>query len=1113
MMPLMSEEAAKPKPRRWRRRLRRLMTLFFFSGLMLSGAAWLAYEYRLSIANRALEYLDPLGATLTYIDVDRSGNIDLRELKVIDKATGATLVQIPKLKAKIAWANALSGRLESLTIEQPEVSIDQAFLEKLLQQPAPAPPSPEEAATTPQSWHVDKLDLQKARLRFKQTNGTVAEITTSYSAADLDLSVGGTLSSGEQELTVEGGTLRTATGSELPLNLQRLHVQGRIKEGVLDLDHIALQRPTLALTPDLLVMLGLHRDRPSAPRSTAPPMIRGIRIGEVSVTDLNFSALGFQEGNPSGYNLPDIQFSLNQTARDITWNAGAGPAFGALEVALRDYSVAITGQPGHVRGPEVALKLGSYDGKGPWVIEDLALTTPDILWTTPLAGSFASKDAGGATTPATNTETPAVLIKKATLSEASIVVTAPEQVAFELHTKTSVVLNNLQVDGTGVRSAEPQSLTLTDTVLQFPHAAESPAKKPFVSLERGELVVTPDEWTQSKRIEKFALTKPVVLMRDGNTPWLDPAPATAPDPATPTTTTATHPWWQDISFGELTLADGTMEVLASAPKPVDTVARLNIVTEKDAAGANLHRIRIEDFAAKLPTLSRLPFPVATAGIIEGTVRLPQLWKEHHIEELRMDGGSIEAGEALMGLFEPDKNAAATSAPASASPAKPSTIEGTPWRVGHIQVSQSTVTIANLVPGLPTLKFGVAFDMTDAPLFAEDLARNVVPLRVELANITIPSPYEPLRPVVVLDSVFLHFTLDGLLRKEIDRVEIVSPALYVGEDLFWYVDYYRKYASRENATAPGSPQVAAAGPNEVPQQLAAEVLAKEPAASEAAWSVRRLQVHSGKLILAPKGKQLKGFREPFPFTIDTEIVRGTLEATLDIPNDTYTIEQYKLEFKNTRGHVSFNLPLRQKDNNMVETFEVDSIRWKELKTGKAFLTVTYDAAGIYSKFGAEAYEGYVNGELNVYLDDNFHWDGWLGAKNVQTHNITKAMTPGYFLMDGKVETTLVAQGSKDELYQADGSFKNHTPGRFSISALNDLVNDLPGDWTDLEKQITQMGVETFRDFDYDKADAKCRFYGREGNGFLHFTGPKGSRKFDINVYDHRWKTDAPAATQE
>jgi hypothetical protein len=38
--------------------------------------------------------------------------------------------------------------------------------------------------------------------------------------------------------------------------------------------------------------------------------------------------------------------------------------------------------------------------------------------------------------------------------------------------------------------------------------------------------------------------------------------------------------------------------------------------------------------------------------------------------------------------------------------------------------------------------------------------------------------------------------------------------------------------------------------------------------------------------------------------------------------------------------------------------------------------------------------------------------------------------------------------------------------------------------------------------------KCRFYGREGNGKFIFVGPTGSRNFDVNVFDHRWRTDEP-----
>jgi hypothetical protein len=284
-----------------------------------------------------------------------------------------------------------------------------------------------------------------------------------------------------------------------------------------------------------------------------------------------------------------------------------------------------------------------------------------------------------------------------------------------------------------------------------------------------------------------------------------------------------------------------------------------------------------------------------------------------------------------------------------------------------------------------------------------------------------------------------------------------------------------------------------------------VIESEPPLSEAAWSIKRLQVHDGKLVISPKGKPL--FKTPFPFNVDTEVTRGTLQADLEIPPDNYPIPQINLQLVGMRGKVQFNLPFRQKDNNLTETFEVDSIQYEEFKTGKAFLTVTYDKAGIYAKFGAQAYEGYLNGEANVYLTDSYHWDGWITGDNVQTRHLAEILTPTYFFMEGKVQTSLVAQGSMDELYQGDVTFKNKTPGKINIKALNDVIKDLPKEWDPLKQQITKISLETLRDFDYDQAEMKARFYGREGNGYLRFKGPQGSRNFEINVYDHRWTDDS------
>ncbi|MCE9519607.1 MAG: hypothetical protein K8R87_08660 [Verrucomicrobia bacterium] len=75
-------------------------------------------------------------------------------------------------------------------------------------------------------------------------------------------------------------------------------------------------------------------------------------------------------------------------------------------------------------------------------------------------------------------------------------------------------------------------------------------------------------------------------------------------------------------------------------------------------------------------------------------------------------------------------------------------------------------------------------------------------------------------------------------------------------------------------------------------------------------------------------------------------------------------------------------------------------------------------------------------------------------------------------------------------------------------MNDLIKTLPESMSGLKLQLSQITLETLRDFAYDRADGQFRTYGREGGGTLKFTGPAGARNFEINAYDHRWKTDAP-----
>lgn len=1193
MLPTMPEASPQPKrPRRFWRRLFRWMFLLGFVGvLLLGGGLWWGYLERVSLANRALAQIGPYQAQLEGLDLDRNGHLEVRGLVLKDRKSGATVLRLPRLVGEVGIDHLRARRLTEITLEEPEILVDQRWLQGTADAAPAAPVDPTKPPVLA-GYSIGRFRIKNAKLGFHPNARTTAEVTINYEAEDVAVDASGRIRSGEQELALQQLKINSESDGARPVRLEEFRVKGRVKEGVLELDELALKQPELHATPTLLAALmgtaaemkEQHAARRARSQPDAPPVARapatdgnpgagslltGVRIGRLEILDAGVSAKRFVEGNPMGRVLPESEVHFTYRTSGIEWQFGKAPTMDAHALEVAYLSIATPDNQGHVRMKEGQVQVAKVVPGQPLRVEQLLLQEPQVRWTPALRKLL--ERAQGREAPATappaaaaprpeKAAFPGVLLVKARLAKADVALKDPQLMTFFLEVKGGVDTSDLLLDSRGWHSPQRQSLDVEQGRLTFPPAPSGAAKKPWLELPRGELVITPDEWNRTKRVERLMLEKPVVRIRDGNTPWLAmtdpelvgppyPVPEGSPPPvatgpqaetvsAIAETTPAAReespakdaalPWWKQLHFGQVVVREGLVDLLGDLPKPVEAHATLQLSTDGNTEDEPLHRVKIENFSASLPTLSRLPFPVAQATSLEGAVRLPQMWTQRRIEELKLTGASVDAGEPLMRLFEKDGANAGSQettedepgelvgppAPkaetppsvASTGPAEP------PWEVGQMAVEQGQVTISNLIPGLSSVKFGVAFDARDLPLSPDGLSSHVAPQRIELANLRVPSPYEPLRPVAELDSVFLSFTLGGLMRKEIDKVEIVSPTLYVGEDLFWYVDYYRKYVMEGAKPGMPVPMVVAAGDDPTfTQSVASAVVAAEPPTSQAAWSVNTLQVHSGKLVVAPKGKPLKGFRDPFPFNINTQVTRGTLQADLDIPKDTYEIPDLDLQLVNMKGQVKFNLPIKQRDNNLVETFEVDSIRWKGLRTGKAFLSVTYDSSGIYAQFGAEAYDGYVNGQANVYLDDSFHWDGWIGGKNVTTHELTQVLCPGYFILDGRVEATLVAQGSKDELYQADGSFKNHSPGKFTIKALNGLINDLPKEWGDIQRKVTQIGLETLRDFEYDHAEANCRFYGREGNGLLHFKGPNGSRKFEINVYDHRWTTDKPAAT--
>jgi len=1113
-------DAPEPKPKRRRTLLRRLLMLALTGGLLfvvgVGIAAWWAYHNRVTLANRVLQNLEPIIANAGGFEFDREGNIEVSDF-AFGSAETPRVVELPSIKAKVTWSALARGEIESITIDHPDLDFTEGMLAELMKS-KPAPSSSGSGGAFKHGIKIHRLDIEKASVSYQEKDGSIVDLIVSCHAGDIHVSEDGKLSTGDQEFIVEEGAVSHKQIDDSPFAVQRLHVKGRLRDGFIELDDFTCDAPAFHLRPELIALFlpkvkqGQMAVLPANETEAEEATIKGIRMKHATVRNFQINTKGFGADNPSSVVMPDASASLTYEADQLDWPFASEPTVRLQRFHLQNIDVHPPTGDSHLRCSDALVELARAGQDQPWHIEHCNLDGLDVSWTRELRQWLTPPGAEPSPAPEPSATTPpsapwSFLVKKAQLTHANVRIADEAVMPFELDTKGVLQLTNLTLDNNGWHSADMQALAIENGRCVFPPETTGAVNAPFFELPRGELKITPDEWNAKRFVQKLALVKPTVRLRK-NTPWLGPAlvgpPFPIPVEAPPAVVASGTPWWQQLQFEDLKIESALLDVLTEDAKALDAQAKLDVSTQKVPDG-NVHHILVQNIETKLPTLSKFPSPVLQAESFEASIQIPEMWQTQHIEELHLTGMRMTAGHALMKFFETPKVTGAKEEPdqpKSEQSAGPSPH----WYCGHISVGDSVVTLENVVPGIPSVRFGVEFDVEDAPLTPEALARNVAPQQVEVANLKIPSPYEPLRSVAELDSIFIDFSLEGLMRKEIGRVQMVSPTLFVGEDLFWYVDFYRKFAATGAQPTANAPALAAAVTGDEDFVIAGAVIEREPAMSDAPWSVRTLEVHAGKLVLAPKGTPLPGFRTPFPFSFTSELKRGTMEADFEIPPDTYIYEDMKLQFEGMKGRVQFNLPVKGKDNNLTEVFEVDRIRWKQMHVEKAFLSVTYDANGIYGKLGGSAYDGYVNGQFNIYLDDSFTWDGWISGTNVQLHEITQKLMPGYFLMDGQVEGKIIAAGDKNEIYQADGKFLNHTPGRFSIAAMNEMLEALPKEWAALQRQMTQIGLETLRDFQYDQTVGDFRLYGREGKGQLSFKGPAGSRNFEVNVFDHRWKTD-------
>jgi hypothetical protein len=259
----------------------------------------------------------------------------------------------------------------------------------------------------------------------------------------------------------------------------------------------------------------------------------------------------------------------------------------------------------------------------------------------------------------------------------------------------------------------------------------------------------------------------------------------------------------------------------------------------------LHVVHLHDVRVTLP--DRPPSLVVDSARAE--FRIADLLSQQRLARFVVDGGTLVVDGALRARLA----AGGPGAEAAESPAS----------VGVLEIRRLATRITDVAPDVPDITLTFATTLNDVPLSPEALARARDPQRVELADLRLYSPLDPFRQVVQIGSVFIDFTLADIVQQRLGALTLLSPTIYLGEDLIWYMNM----ASRQGATA-------AAATSKVPP-----------------WTVGRVSADLGRIVITFNGTDRLNlpitFRSQAQNVSLDELASLHLSAELKVPRQSYT----------------------------------------------------------------------------------------------------------------------------------------------------------------------------------------------------------------------------------
>lgn len=342
---------------------------------------------------------------------------------------------------------------------------------------------------------------------------------------------------------------------------------------------------------------------------------------------------------------------------------------------------------------------------------------------------------------------------------------------------------------------------------------------------------------------------------------------------------------------------------------------------------------------------------------------------------------------------------------------------------------------------------------------------------QVNDLIISSPYDALSQVLAFGKISITFTWEELLQNHIRRVVLDKPIIYLGPDLFWFVDELKKNAA---GTAAGK-----------------------------SWTLGEFIAREGRLGVNVFGAG--GIVLPPPFFCEAKDLdlgdtnRSRINTLFKFKKEDYRYPEYGLEVLGLRGRIEFALPLdAEKADNVVPTLFADSISWQGVAVTEPWTSVTFDEKGIYGKLGGKFYEGDISSNFDILFDGGFPWSGDFFIIKTDMEPIVKDLISKYLELKGYANGDLHVKGESTKLIEARANFELLERGVFNVKFIADLENRIPKDWLPLYKQLAQIAIDAFKTYDFTGGKVSATYVPGISTGSLLLNGIQGKRTIHVKV---------------